>query len=216
MAVVTAPRTPRKPRPKPARSIRLTQLPAAGHSGVVKITVGKKTAGYYLDLLPADFGRAFRLVKFLSEQTPVEPSHYDVLLDGQRSSCECKGFCRHGHCKHVDALAAVKDRLPSLASASRHAPELVAPACAICGEPMDGAEGHWHEACGEGDGPGRLARRLEQRHGGKGHARPCPFFIPPFAPRGVLTVATVLLCVAAFWLLGCLGNSVERWRLSRM
>jgi hypothetical protein len=35
---------------------------------------------------------------------------YDVLLHGEHSSCECKGFLRHSGCKHVDGLAKLVER----------------------------------------------------------------------------------------------------------
>src|SRR4051794_36825056 len=53
---------------------------------------------YHVERVPAEFGRAFRLTKFSCCGGEV----YDVLLDGDRSSCECKGHLRWGHCKHVD------------------------------------------------------------------------------------------------------------------
>jgi hypothetical protein len=138
MSTLSVTRPARKPRPKPARSIRLKQLPADGHSGVIKITVGKATTGYYLDLLPSDFGRAFRLTKFVTQQEPDGENAYDVLLDTDtgRHQCGCKGFCRYQTCKHTAGLLAIANRLPSLAQASRHAPESVAPTCELCGEAL--------------------------------------------------------------------------------
>jgi hypothetical protein len=80
--------------------------------GVVRISVtrGKKTLAvdYFLSRLPSDFGDGFRLEKIV----PVagEPSTYDVNLSTQSRSCECQGFLRHSHCKHAEALAALRDR----------------------------------------------------------------------------------------------------------
>jgi hypothetical protein len=54
--------------------------------------------------MPADFGRAFQVEKI---GLTVNDSPYHVHIDGGRRSCECKGFLRHGHCKHADGLAAL-------------------------------------------------------------------------------------------------------------
>jgi hypothetical protein len=91
-------------RVKPERGIRLCLKPEGKSPGVVKITVGKETAAYFITLLEADFGRAVRLEK-------IDPTgaaeKYDVHLDGDKRSCECKGFLRWSHCKHVDGVAAL-------------------------------------------------------------------------------------------------------------
>ena len=72
--------------------------------GVVRIWIGKEYADYFLTLLPADFGRGFKVEKIGLHAT--EPG-YAVNIDGDKRSCECKGFLRHGHCKHADGLAAL-------------------------------------------------------------------------------------------------------------
>jgi hypothetical protein len=90
-------------RVKPARTIRLAvPLNAEGQGGVVRITVGKESADYLLARVPADFGTAFRLEKVGAEQDA-----YHVNLNGQQSTCECKGFTRWNHCKHTEGLAAL-------------------------------------------------------------------------------------------------------------
>jgi hypothetical protein len=45
-------------------------------------------------------GRAFLVEKVFA----LEEAAYHVNLNGQQSSCECKGFLHHGHCKHVEGL----------------------------------------------------------------------------------------------------------------
>jgi len=94
----------RKPRQKPARSIRLTLQPFDGNPGVVQITVGKERADYFVTPIPADFGRGFKVEKMGDE---ADPTAYHVNLDGEQRSCECKGFGRWHHCKHADGLAAL-------------------------------------------------------------------------------------------------------------
>jgi hypothetical protein len=94
----------RKPRPKPERRIRLEVRPEHGGLGIVRIWVGQEYADYFLDPIPADFGRGFKVEKIgLHANDPP----YHVHLDGDQRSCECKGFLRHGHCKHADGLAAL-------------------------------------------------------------------------------------------------------------
>jgi hypothetical protein len=92
---------PRKPaRVKPAVEAMLTPLPASqpGYY-VLDIDRGAEASHYWLKCLPADFGRAFRLEKFGTGET------YDVLLDGERSTCECLGHLRwQTWCKHIVAL----------------------------------------------------------------------------------------------------------------
>jgi hypothetical protein len=103
MATVPASR----PRVKPARSIRLLSAPSADRPGLVRITVGKLSTLYRLTVIPADYGAGFELTK-----VQVVPNDngvfgcqygesYAVNLAG---SCECKGFLKHGYCKHLDGL----------------------------------------------------------------------------------------------------------------
>ncbi len=108
MTTLPAARPPRqsnrKPRPKPARSIRLCVRPDGSAPGVVRITVGKKSADYFLTELPAAEVRGFRVEKIGLE---CEESAYHVNINGPDRSCECQGYLRHQHCKHSDGLAAL-------------------------------------------------------------------------------------------------------------
>src|ERR1043166_6614521 len=101
-ATVTAPARQREPRSKPARSIRLTLKPFEGNPGVVRVTVGKDQADYFVTEIPADYGRGFKV-----EKMGDESAAYCVNIDGDNRSCECKGFWRWHHCKHADGLAAL-------------------------------------------------------------------------------------------------------------
>jgi hypothetical protein len=96
--------TNRKPRVKPARSIKMSVRPDADCAGVVQITVGEKASNYLLVELAADFGRGFRLEKIGFD---ADGETYHVNLDGDKKTCDCKGFCRWLHCKHADGLAAL-------------------------------------------------------------------------------------------------------------
>jgi hypothetical protein len=93
----------RKPRPKPARFVRLCVRPAGTAPGVVRITVGHESTDYFLFTMSRDFGRGFRLEKIGVEG---KDEHYHVRL-GNKPECDCKGHTHHGHCKHADGLAAL-------------------------------------------------------------------------------------------------------------
>jgi hypothetical protein len=68
---------------------------------VLDIDRGGDAFHYWLTPLPSDFGRAFRLTKFLHQGG----EQYDVLLDGDQSTCECLGHLRwQTPCKHISAL----------------------------------------------------------------------------------------------------------------
>jgi hypothetical protein len=109
--------TPTKSRKAPTRTAHVQQL---GRTCVLWLTVDKLVTAYRVTRLPHDFGSAaFRLEK--ADQGDGQPEVYDVLLDGQESRCDCKGFERHGMsaqggtgCKHVAGLAAayLAGRLP--------------------------------------------------------------------------------------------------------
>lgn len=92
---------PRKPRPRPARMVRLHVHPTGSGTGLIELTVGKDAAEYFLTELPADFGRGFQLDKIGG------PATYAVHLDGAEKRCECMGFLHRGRCKHADGLAAL-------------------------------------------------------------------------------------------------------------
>jgi hypothetical protein len=73
----------------------------------------EETDLYFVHPLATDFGGlAFRLERYdLPGQGHDAGVHvaYDVHLaqQGTPGSCECKGFLRHHHCKHIDALQAL-------------------------------------------------------------------------------------------------------------
>jgi hypothetical protein len=103
-ATTSAPARQRKPRPKPARHVRLCIKPEGRAPGVLKITVGKEQADYFLTELPADFGRGFLVEKVGIDSTEGK---YAVNIDGENCSCECQGFGRWHRCKHADGIAAL-------------------------------------------------------------------------------------------------------------
>jgi hypothetical protein len=106
MSNATATRAPRqqqrKPRVKPARSIRLCIAPSPISSGVIHITIGHTGQDYFLtEVEGAAFGRGFLVEKIGHEES------YHVNIDHDRRTCECEGYITHSHCKHSDGLAAL-------------------------------------------------------------------------------------------------------------
>jgi hypothetical protein len=105
----------RRTRRKPERKIRLVR-PVTDGVGALLITIDGEPHTYLLSPVPSDFGAAFLLTK--QEQVPVDPgifetrdvAKYHVLLDDERSQCECKGFARWNRCKHVEGLQALQKR----------------------------------------------------------------------------------------------------------
>jgi hypothetical protein len=72
--------TARKPHPKPQRFIRVEVPPTYNGLGIVRITVGKEYADYFLTELPAGFGRGFTAEKIgLHENDP--PYHVNIDAD---------------------------------------------------------------------------------------------------------------------------------------
>jgi hypothetical protein len=61
---------------------------------------------YFAWPLPSEWGKAVRLEKFPADGGET----YDVVLDGEQSSCECNGFLRWSHCKRVVACAELAGR----------------------------------------------------------------------------------------------------------
>lgn len=104
-------KTIRKPRPKPARSVRILEQPTedTGFWGALEITVGKETDTYLIHFIPSDFGNGavgFEVEKLDADLATVEAYH--VHLAGQDTSCTCPGFSYHQKpCKHVDGLVAL-------------------------------------------------------------------------------------------------------------
>jgi hypothetical protein len=103
---------PRQRRPKPVRTCKLVTT-AGVH--VLTLNVGTETDRYFLEELPSDDGRGFSLTRLATEKEPESvTSHVNLYPASGHHGCECKGFLRHGHCKHVESLVALDKagRLP--------------------------------------------------------------------------------------------------------
>ncbi|WP_439627425.1 hypothetical protein [Gemmata sp.] len=79
------------------------ETPAAG---TLLIESPTRQAEYLVEEFPAGWqGRGFQLSK-ISGGTDADETGYSVFCDPKgRCSCECKGFVRHGHCRHAEAVA---------------------------------------------------------------------------------------------------------------
>jgi hypothetical protein len=113
MSETTAPR-PRRQRPKPPRSCKLSR--SAGVQ-VLTLKVGKDVDNYFLEEIGAAEGRGFQLTRIATEKEPEAIYHVNLNDSDSQHSCDCKGFCRWGHCKHADSLLALLQRgkLPTTA-----------------------------------------------------------------------------------------------------
>jgi hypothetical protein len=93
----------------PARSYTWTPGDTSNR-GTLVTTVGKVVTVYRVREIPGvPFpARGFSLRKRSGGSDP-ERSEYAVCIDpseadGRADSCECRGYLRHGHCSHLDAL----------------------------------------------------------------------------------------------------------------
>jgi hypothetical protein len=108
--------TKSRKRVKPERRIRVLHPLSDSGAAVVAITVDNKEDVYAVRRIAADFGVAYRLIKGELVEEPDntlrlrDAAEYDVLLDGERSTSECKGFLRWHRCKHVDGLTTLRQR----------------------------------------------------------------------------------------------------------
>ena len=111
MSSMTRPTSRVKPsskRRKPERRARLS----ADRCDLHLFSDNKVAGSYWLTPIPCEFPgcAAYRLEKFPEDCKTGEPTAYAVCLDqaGEHTTCECKGFLRWGHCKHVESLTALR------------------------------------------------------------------------------------------------------------
>jgi hypothetical protein len=116
IATASAPRVKSSARRKapanPQRFARLDDHPAVDEPALLTLHVAGKETDYWLYVQPSDFGEAFRLEKLIpTEDGPAERGEvYHVCFEDQHNqACECKGYLRHGHCKHIDSLKALRE-----------------------------------------------------------------------------------------------------------
>src|SRR5215472_1911388 len=103
MTTATATRkTIRKPASKLPRSAHLSPI---GSKQILWLTIGEESQAYGLTQLETDFGVAgFHLSK--ADKGDSHAEEYDVLIDGNDSSCTCPDHTyRRRECKHLAAIA---------------------------------------------------------------------------------------------------------------
>ncbi len=101
----------RKPHTRPERHARICRLESGAF--ILWLTSGKDVWAYRVERLESQIaGVAFRLSK--ADRGDGLAEFYDVLLDGPRSVCSCKGHLRYGMCKdgkgckHIAGLEALR------------------------------------------------------------------------------------------------------------
>jgi hypothetical protein len=98
----------------PARTITLVRAQDRRGVGVFCIAVGKKSQFYTFREIPCEIGGRGFAVHRLGQGTL-----YHVRVgEPEDRSCECMGFLRWGHCKHVSGLMALisQGKLPASAT----------------------------------------------------------------------------------------------------
>ena len=117
MATVSTPKRTRNVQ----RFVRLLEpFDADGRNAVIRIleTSGvrvkrEQVDEYFLDRVPSDFGEAYLLEKREYHPDPEADSRYHVNMatapEEGSHSCECLGFLKHGHCRHIESLSALRN-----------------------------------------------------------------------------------------------------------
>ena len=91
---------------KPARAIALVRSPTADGIGVFRITVGSEAQFYTFKEIRCDIGGR----GFVVHRLGIGTVYHVRAGAAEDSSCECLGWLRHGHCKHVLGLRALIGR----------------------------------------------------------------------------------------------------------
>jgi len=92
----------------PKAFVEFTPLGGIGQ-GRLAIEQNHTLSEYRIARFAAEGGHAFHFEK-LSQGSDRSEAAYDVFVTDRRGlfdSCDCKGFQRHGHCKHTAAIRAV-------------------------------------------------------------------------------------------------------------
>src|SRR4029077_2705573 len=97
-----------------ARTLRILADPFAG--GLIRMTIGGEATLYKTQEVPVDpeFGAmGFQYQKVTDDHTPVGDPFYLLASSCDPAAaitCDCLGFTRWAHCKHVDALRVLMTR----------------------------------------------------------------------------------------------------------
>jgi hypothetical protein len=92
---------PFMPHPSSARrTVRLIRSPSLDGVGVFEVTERKKSSHYAFHEVPCEIGgRGFAV-----HRLGLGPLYHVRIGRPMECSCECLGFLRHDHCKHIEAL----------------------------------------------------------------------------------------------------------------
>lgn len=103
--------TTAKPRPRPVPSAELLIRPDGDAPAAALLSAGRLADAYLITPVAEEpsaargvFGRTYRTYRV---EKIADGTVYEVRLNGEQSSCQCKGFTYTGHCKHVTGLAAL-------------------------------------------------------------------------------------------------------------
>jgi hypothetical protein len=99
-------------KPGPEHFCQIDGTPTVDAPAILTLHVGCDETTYLIRPVPNNFGEAFELTKLeIVDDGPAERGEvYHVLFESEFSeSCECKGFLRWGHCKHLDSIKALRD-----------------------------------------------------------------------------------------------------------
>lgn len=97
---------------KPVRTLR-HQCEGNRHVLTIMVPKSRKTVvtRYTLERLTTDFGEGFRLAKLPDEPLTErqDAANYDVLLSADGNACDCRGYTRWKHCKHLEAVLKLRE-----------------------------------------------------------------------------------------------------------
>jgi hypothetical protein len=85
------------------RTLSWTPLEGFAFQGALEIVADGKSTTYAVESIPSSWGRAWRLYKH-GPGTDKTEKEYKTLIGNDADWCNCKGFARHGHCRHCEAL----------------------------------------------------------------------------------------------------------------